>query len=48
MKFDDDTCSKNIKSLSMKQARVIERVNENENPNYSNDDVFLVNEKFTS
>ena len=27
MKFDDDTCSKNLKSMSMKNFKIIEHIN---------------------
>jgi hypothetical protein len=46
MKFDDDACTKNIKSFMLKQ-KILERVNES-GGNYHNGDLFVVNEKFTS
>ena len=46
MKFDDEACSKNIKSFMLKQ-KVLERKNDNGSP-FSNEDIFMVNEKFAS
>ena len=47
MKFDDDTCSKNLKSLMFKNYKILERVNDSNAP-YSQHDIFIINENFTS
>lgn len=48
MKFDDDTCAKNLKSLMMSKYKVLEFKNEKTSGNFSDDDVLRINEAFTS
>ena len=48
MKFDDDTCSKNLKSMSMKNYKIIEMIGSPNKPVLSDSDIFQVNESFTS
>ena len=48
MKFDDDTCSKNLKSLMLKQFRIIEFTAGKEGGNFLEDDELQINEKFSS
>ncbi len=47
MKFDDDACTKNIRSFMIKQ-KILERQGESQSSTFHNDDLFVVNEKFTS
>jgi len=48
MNFDEDTCSKNMKSLMLKGYKVIERLTDTGNPAFSENDIFVVNETFSS
>ena len=48
MKFDDDTCSKNLKSMSMKNYKIIEMIGSTNKPILSDSDIFQVNDSFTS
>ena len=49
MKFDDDTCSKNLKSMSMKNFKIIEHINSIAAKQVLIDsDMFQVNENFFS
>ena len=48
MKFDEDTCSKNLRSLMQKNYKVLQRKNEIENPSFNENDVFIVNDSFYS
>ncbi|MFS8160033.1 MAG: cullin [Candidatus Roizmanbacteria bacterium] len=45
--FDDDACTKNIKSFMIKQ-KILERQSESQSSSFHNEDMFMVNEKFTS
>lgn len=48
MKFDDDTCSKNLRSLMQKNYKVLQRINETESPSFQESDIFIVNDDFNS
>ena len=47
MKFDDDTASKNLKSLMLQKFKLIECITTVQG-NFSEDDEFIINEKFSS
>ncbi|CDW78925.1 cullin-1-like isoform 1 [Stylonychia lemnae] len=48
MKFDDETCAKNLKSLMTAKCKLLEIRNEKSGGNFNEDDVIAVNELFTS
>lgn len=48
MKFDDDTCAKNLKSLMLKQYKLLEFKNEKQSSNFLDDDILIINEVFAS
>lgn len=48
MKFEDDVCKKNIFSLMMKNAKILKKVTNSESKAISDDDIFEVNNDFTS
>ena len=48
MKFDDETCAKNLKSLMTSKCKLLEIKNEKTGGNFNEDDVIAVNDGFTS
>lgn len=48
MKFDDDTCSKNLKSLMQKNYKILTRTNAGDTAVFSESDIIVVNENFAS
>jgi hypothetical protein len=48
LKFDDDTCTKNLKSLMMKGYKIIESKSEKSLGTIQDNDVFRINEQFSS
>lgn len=48
MNFDDDVTAKNLKSFMFKSFKILERKNTSDSQTFSNEDVFVVNEAFTS
>jgi hypothetical protein len=48
MKFDDDTCAKNLKSLMLKNYKILSRKNDTGSNVLNPTDVFIINESFSS
>ncbi len=48
MKMDDDTCVKNLKSLMLKGYKILEVKQEKGPGSFSDNDLFRVNEAFSS
>jgi hypothetical protein len=48
MKFDDETCAKNLKSLMTSKCKLLEIKNEKTGGNFLEDDIIAVNETFSS
>lgn len=48
MKFDDDTCTKNLKSLMFKSYKILEKKNDTGGSIFNTGDVFYINESFSS
>lgn len=47
MKFDNETCMKNIKSFMVRQ-KILEKKSDNGSQEVTVNDIFMVNEKFSS
>lgn len=48
MKFDDETCTKNLKSLMFKNYKVLQRKNESDSKDFNLNDIFVINDQFQS
>ena len=48
LKFDDETCFKNLKSLMLKGYKLIEVRTDKPGGQFKDDDVFMINEAFSS
>ena len=48
MKFDEDTCTKNLRSLMQKQYKILQRKTESDNLQLNENDVIIVNDGYHS